>query len=85
MKKQAAGTGSLREQQTEPNRAQEIKERLKAVTKEKGRKRAMRKDWRGTHGRPELVLGRTGRGPWAAGRMPAWIKHRELCKPQAFC
>ena len=41
------------------------------MKKEKGRKRAMTKDEESTHGRPELVLGRTGWVPWAAGRMPA--------------
>lgn len=63
----------------------EIKERLKAVKSEqKGRKRAIRKDQGNAQCRPELALGRKGRVSQDVGRMPAWIKHRELCKPQAF-
>lgn len=38
----------------------------------------MTKDEESTHGRPELVLGRTGWVPWAAGRMPAWSPQRTL-------
>lgn len=79
--KQAPGTGSPGEQGTYPGRSR----KTQGSKKQKGRKKAIREAQGNAQYRPELALGRKGRVPQGAGRMPAWIKHRELCKPQAFC